>query len=178
VTIDGKVICWGQNNKGQCYVPAGVDHVSEIACGFDFTVALTKQRTVRCWGSNEYRQCNVPLDVLDVVAIDAGACHAAALVRGGQVICWGSNGRGQCTVPENLQVMMNGEAFIHEDATTLSERFHRLSTLKTFALNRMRRLNREIVDHTTSVRSKNKALYARWAVLLHLLAHALLTLFS
>jgi alpha-tubulin suppressor-like RCC1 family protein len=167
VTIDGRVACWGRNNTGQCDVPAGVDNVSNVACGYDFTVALTEHRTVRCWGSNENRLCNVPLGLLDVVAISAGYAHTAALVRGGQVACWGWNECEQCTVPENLQVMMNGDVIGDEYSATQRERFHRLSSLKTFALNKTRRLNREIVEHANILRSKNKALYIRWAMVLY-----------
>jgi alpha-tubulin suppressor-like RCC1 family protein len=161
VTIYGRVICWGRNVEGQCNVPAGVDNVSDISCGDDFTVALTKHKTVICWGSNEAGECNVPLDLLDVVAVSAGVGHTAASVHGGQVRCWGWNFSGQCKVPENLQVVMKGDALADEYSATPSERFRRLSTLRTFGLNRTKRLNREIVDHANTLRSKNKALYAR-----------------
>ncbi|HEU4405382.1 MAG TPA: hypothetical protein VFS43_08850 [Polyangiaceae bacterium] len=70
---DGKVRCWGSNDKGQLgyghrenigdnEVPADPTPVDvggtarQLAAGFDHTCALLADGTVRCWGGNEFGQ--------------------------------------------------------------------------------------------------------------------------
>jgi alpha-tubulin suppressor-like RCC1 family protein len=120
---DGTVWAWGQNLFGQLgdgtsgvntYKNApvqvtGLTSVIAIACGSQFTMALTRDHTVWVWGNNfggvigdwnTYRAGNSPVPVqvsglAVVAAIAAGTDHALALVRGGSVWTWGDNGWGQ-----------------------------------------------------------------------------------
>ncbi|MGZ8431920.1 MAG: RCC1 domain-containing protein, partial [Candidatus Deferrimicrobiaceae bacterium] len=120
---DGTVWAWGQNLFGQLgdgtsgvntykntpVQVTGLGGVIAIACGSQFTLALTRDHTVWVWGNNFsgvigdwniYRAGNSPIPVQKsglavVAAIAAGEDHALALVRGGSVWTWGSNGWGQ-----------------------------------------------------------------------------------
>ena len=42
ILADGSVVAWGSNNEGQSTVPSGLKEVTEIALGYDHTVALKK----------------------------------------------------------------------------------------------------------------------------------------
>jgi alpha-tubulin suppressor-like RCC1 family protein len=106
LTVHGKVVCWGRNDNGQCDVPADLDRVSAISCGWDFTAALSRDGVVRCWGQNSSGHCNIPADLGKVVSLSCGRLHVAALTEDGRLVCWGDNGSGQCTVSSDLQVMM------------------------------------------------------------------------
>lgn len=121
--MDGTVVCWGRDARGQLGdgvvggfstppTPAvGLDMVTAIAAGRDFTCALRTAgtaRTVLCWGANDLGQLGAagslesatPIAVTgitDAIAISAapGGTHACALRTGGVVSCWGSNASGQ-----------------------------------------------------------------------------------
>ncbi len=45
-----RVLAWGQTTSGQLDVPAGLDHVRQIAAGGDFSLALHMDGTVTGWG--------------------------------------------------------------------------------------------------------------------------------
>jgi len=120
---DGTVWTWGQNLFGQLgdgtsgtsaykntpVQVTGLGEVIAIACGSQFTMALTRDDTVWVWGNNFgavlgdptfYRAGFSPIPVqvsglAGVTAIAAGTEHALALVRGGSVWTWGNNGWGQ-----------------------------------------------------------------------------------
>ena len=63
---DTAVACWGDNQFGQCDVPAGLAPVTAVAAGYGHTVALKGDATVACWGLNNYGQCNVPAGLANV----------------------------------------------------------------------------------------------------------------
>ena len=121
---DGSVCEWGDNTYGQLGngssdqsahpVPGqvtgaggtGLRGVIAIACGQDFTVALSSGGTVIAWGKNDHGQLgnnttvdsSVPVPVgglSGIVAIAAGGAHAMALKSDGTVWAWGANDRGQ-----------------------------------------------------------------------------------
>lgn len=102
ITAAGTVRCRGQNNYGQCDVPAGLGPVSAVSAGQDHVVALTTAGAVRCWGANYSGQSSVPASLGTVGAVSAGARHTMALTSSGAVRCWGSNNDGQSTVPAGL----------------------------------------------------------------------------
>ena len=60
VRADGTVVCWGNNDYGQCNVPVVLDSVVMLSCGGDHTAAVRADGSVVCWGRNEHGQCNVP----------------------------------------------------------------------------------------------------------------------
>ncbi len=122
----GLVQCWGLNDHGQlgdsssahescgiwgdCALTpvavAGLDDVTQLATGIDYTCALRRAGTVACWGANGYGQLgdgttedrNVPTTVPgldDVVEIAARFTHTCALRSSGAVSCWGYGRYGQ-----------------------------------------------------------------------------------
>lgn len=64
VTQEGKVYCWGRNNRGQlgdgsteytgeAHEVVGLDQVVEVTCGREHSCARKADGTVHCWGSND-----------------------------------------------------------------------------------------------------------------------------
>ena len=119
-TVDGGVLCWGENGSGQLgdgttqgrVVPVAVaglgDSVRSVAAGWNHTCALTVAGAVYCWGWNAYGQLGdgtqgsnrltpVPVAGLTsgVAAISAGYDFTCALTEEGDVKCWGDNSQGQ-----------------------------------------------------------------------------------
>ena len=100
---DGSVVAWGDNDYGQCNVPAlpaGLTYV-EVAAGDCHTVARRSDGSVVAWGCNGDGQCNVPAlpAGLTYVEVAAGGCHTVARRSDGSVVAWGDNNYGQCNVP-------------------------------------------------------------------------------
>jgi alpha-tubulin suppressor-like RCC1 family protein len=109
---------WGENARGELGsagvassdVPlavGGLDEVSAVSAGADFSLALLSNGTVMAWGENGFGQLGnatagvdsyipVPVSGLsEVAAIAAGGNHALALLRDGTVEAWGYNAFGQ-----------------------------------------------------------------------------------
>ena len=115
ITVEGKLLCWGDNEYGQVgdgtnvlrttpVEVAGLNaSVRSVTIGLYHTCALTTAGRVRCWGNNFSGQLGTgnsqnspnPIDVADltsnVVSISAGLVHTCALLSTGEVKCWGSN---------------------------------------------------------------------------------------
>jgi alpha-tubulin suppressor-like RCC1 family protein len=121
---DGRVECWGRNDRGQLGVAGGdrrtpawvsatyqVDRVVGLAAGSKHTCALRADGAVYCWGDDAYGQLGngsapsepvgggfTPVRVTGlarVVQIAAGGETTCAVVAAGGVHCWGRNHRGQ-----------------------------------------------------------------------------------
>ncbi|MBN2351362.1 MAG: hypothetical protein JXD23_02250 [Spirochaetales bacterium] len=118
---DGTVWTWGRNDRGQL----GLGHtddtpvpspmtgiasvVTDIACGYRHTLALSEDGALLAWGDNEYIQLGAGHDKLEeyytvpqhvmmmtgVVAVEGGAHHSVALREDGTVWTWGSNPLGE-----------------------------------------------------------------------------------
>ncbi len=88
---DGTVVCWGDNENGQCSVPPGLSGVIQVSVGGSHVMALKSNGTIVCWGSNSYGQATVPAGLGGVVQVAAGGTHSVALKSNGQVVCWGDN---------------------------------------------------------------------------------------
>src|SRR5208282_2250645 len=69
-------------------VPAGLSHVTAIACGNTHSLALRSDGTVIAWGAGP--GTNVPAGLANVTAIAAGFTHSQALKSNGTVVAWGS----------------------------------------------------------------------------------------
>ena len=102
LTQGGTVVAWGDNEKGQTTVPAGLSGVVAIAGGEDHTVVLKQDGTVVAWGNNAFDQTTVPAGLSGVVAIAGGGRHTVALKQDGTVVAWGYNVSDQTTVPAGL----------------------------------------------------------------------------
>jgi alpha-tubulin suppressor-like RCC1 family protein len=96
------LVAWGNNDRGQLTVPAGLGEISQVAGGWAHSLALKVNGTVAAWGWNAKGQSTVPANLTGVVAIDAGYEHSLALKSDGTVVAWGDNSKAQASVPENL----------------------------------------------------------------------------
>ena len=80
------------------------DNHKNLACGWEHSIALLQDNTVKCWGNNNYGQCNVPDSIQGkVISIECGEYHSVALLNDNTVVCWGDNSNGQCNVPDSIQ---------------------------------------------------------------------------
>ena len=80
--------------------------IQSIAGGYQHTVRLMQDNTVKCWGNNYVEQCDVPDSIQGKVhTIECGRFYSIAVLNDGSVICWGDNEYGQCNVPEGLKIM-------------------------------------------------------------------------
>jgi len=103
-------VAWGNNNHGQCNIPADLGPCTAIAAGGAHTIAIRADGTVRAWGAGttnqsqdlEYGQSIVPADLGPCTAIAGGGVHSIALRTDGTVRAWGYNVLGQTNIPTDL----------------------------------------------------------------------------
>ena len=101
----GRVTAWGDNSRGQCNVPTGMNKVVALAAGSNHTLALTQlshnsTASVVAWGDNAFGQCNVPAAaVTSATQIAAGGNFSMAILSSGSLVAWGDNSFGQTTIP-------------------------------------------------------------------------------
>jgi alpha-tubulin suppressor-like RCC1 family protein len=126
INCEGKVVCWGENECGQCDVPAELESevVVAVSCGYSHSVALTADGKVICWGHNSESQCDVPLDIVasrNVTAIACGYSTTYTLTRNGMIMSWGGVPDEQCGPPAELTevaVVGAGSVSLHAVAIT------------------------------------------------------------
>ncbi len=99
---EGLVRCWGNNDVGQCNVPADLGPCLSVAAGTYHTIALRIDGAVRCWGDNQYGQCYIPADLGPCRSIAGGYGVTLAIRSDGAVRCWGLNNYGQSYTPSDL----------------------------------------------------------------------------
>ncbi len=114
---DGGVVCWGNNDQGQCGVAGdgpratpvvvpGLGGVARVTAGQMHSCALHRDGAVSCWGANTTCQFGSgPLmaprgphrleGLPPVVDLSAGGMHTCAVTGAGGVRCWGYNNYGQ-----------------------------------------------------------------------------------
>jgi hypothetical protein len=121
ILSDGRVFCWGSNERGQLgggnllersmdpIAVGGLPAVSQISAGWHHTCALTPAGQAYCWGANgggqlgdgssEDRSRPVRVSARARFGrLAAGSSHTCGLERDGTAWCWGDNGRGQLGV--------------------------------------------------------------------------------
>lgn len=98
----GRIVGWGDNQKGQLNIPADLKDVTAISGGLYHSLALKNDGTVVTWGDNSSGQLNIPAGLTGITAISAGEDHSLALKNDGTVVAWGFNGQGQTNVPAGL----------------------------------------------------------------------------
>jgi len=90
---DGTIVAWGQNDDGECNVPAGT--YKAIGAGADFSLAIRNDGSIAAWGSDVQGQVSrVPVG-RDFVAVEGGEFFAVALKADGSIVAWGSDRWGQ-----------------------------------------------------------------------------------
>lgn len=102
--LDGHLIAWGKNDKGQATVPAAATGISSISAGGSHVLALKSTGSIVAWGDNASHQLNVPLLPVGYkyTAIAAGRNYSLAIRQGAlgnDLVAWGDNGFGQLNPP-------------------------------------------------------------------------------
>ena len=87
--LDGRPICWGDNNFGQLNVPANVSF-DTIHAGLHHTCGVTTDLETVCWGLDSNGRLDVPTDALPFVQVQAGQLHSCGLEAAGGIRCWGA----------------------------------------------------------------------------------------
>jgi hypothetical protein len=109
ITNEGKVVCFGNNDLGQCSVPFNLSGVKQVSCGYNHTVALLNNGSIVGWGATGsgtglYGTQTINQQILSAgltaIKIDAGAEHALALLSNGDVVAWGKNETAQLSDPD------------------------------------------------------------------------------
>lgn len=103
----------GWSTFGEAVPPLDLGGVLKVAAGYNHSVALRTDGSVRCWGQNAWGEAAVPANLPPIVEIAAGgyapgtaspdfAAHTVALGANGTIYTWGSNAFGQRDVPAGL----------------------------------------------------------------------------
>ena len=97
---DGIVVAWGDNDDGQCTVPAAAQSgVIAVAAGGNHSLALKADG--RWWPGDTTITASATSRPRPERGDrrGAGGYHSLALKADGSVVAWGDNCYGQCTVP-------------------------------------------------------------------------------
>jgi hypothetical protein len=95
----GLIVAWGNNDVGQCDVPAPNNAFVAVAGGGWHSLGLKAGGSIVAWGYNYSGQCNVPAPNTGFVAVAAGYGHSLGLKADSSIVAWGGNWNGQCNVP-------------------------------------------------------------------------------
>ncbi len=55
ITSEGRVVCWGDNEHGQCDVPPDLENVVSVSCNQTYSAALTAEGRLVCLGDEASR---------------------------------------------------------------------------------------------------------------------------
>ncbi|CAL1126930.1 unnamed protein product [Cladocopium goreaui] len=100
---DGSAVAIGQNEYGQCSIPAldeGMAYI-QVAAGVLHTVLLRSDGSAVAIGQNNYGQFNIPAleDEMAYAQISAGFDYTMLLRSDGSAVAIGRNEYGQCSIP-------------------------------------------------------------------------------
>ena len=84
---------FGDNEYGQCDVPADLGPVLAVSAGNWHSCAVRTDGQLVFFGDNEFGQCDVPADLGPVLAVSAGDYHTCAVRADGQLVCFGYSSR-------------------------------------------------------------------------------------
>ena len=88
ITSDGKLECWGENNRGQLNAPSG--RFSQVSVGWQRTCAITTSGQLECWGSSSSEWDPRSSRYSQVSA--GGHTYVCAITTADELECWDSNG--------------------------------------------------------------------------------------
>ncbi|KAJ9577236.1 hypothetical protein L9F63_006210 [Diploptera punctata] len=116
----GHVFACGSNAKGQLGLDMNEEHlvfkkinslsshhVTQISCGWDSSLAVTKDGELFVWGSNTYGQLGIPkskvqysnipikIDVPEITSVSSGLRHTVMITKDGKVLVCGNGRKGQ-----------------------------------------------------------------------------------
>ncbi len=95
VTMDGKVVVWGNAKSGEKNIPEFSSPVVKLQGGRFHYTAVLENGDVVSWGSNKYHQCDVPGSVAhgaSIRQIYVGNFQNYAVMEDGTVETWGLKG--------------------------------------------------------------------------------------
>ena len=95
VTMDGKVVVWGNAKSGEKNIPTFSSPVVKLQGGRFHYTAVLENGDVVSWGSNKYHQCDVPGSVAhgaSIRQIYVGNFQNYAVMEDGTVETWGLKG--------------------------------------------------------------------------------------
>jgi hypothetical protein len=95
----GSIVVWGNNEFGQCNVPAPNSGFVAVAGGGSHSLGLKADGSIVAWARNDYGQCDVPAPNSGFVAVAGGGYYGLGLKADGSIVAWGRNDYGQCNVP-------------------------------------------------------------------------------
>ncbi len=87
---DGKVVCWGADDRGQTSNVPG-DSFNQISSGDKFSCGLLKSQEIKCWGNNRDQELESPTGRFTDLSL--GYEHGCAITDGGSIQCWGDDSR-------------------------------------------------------------------------------------
>lgn len=88
---DGTVVAWGDNTRGQCDVPAGLDNVIAVAANAYVSVALKDDGSVVAWGDSNQGAVSVMPSASGSIAVNCGFEHGLWADQDGNLHAWGDN---------------------------------------------------------------------------------------
>jgi alpha-tubulin suppressor-like RCC1 family protein len=91
---DGSIVAWGDNEYGQCNVPAANSGFVAVAAGYLHSLGLKADGSIVGWGDNQFGQCDVPWPNTGFEAVAAGVWHSLGLRADGSIAAWGAGGCG------------------------------------------------------------------------------------
>jgi hypothetical protein len=65
-------VAWGDNNSGQCDVPAPNSGFIAVAGGLNHSLGLKTDGSIVAWGNDGYGQCNIPAPNRGFVGVAGG----------------------------------------------------------------------------------------------------------
>ncbi|XP_024887797.1 secretion-regulating guanine nucleotide exchange factor isoform X2 [Temnothorax curvispinosus] len=149
--VDGRVYSCGLNNKGQAGITGiekeniltfqrirALEHeiVIDVCCGWDSSLALTRNGELYVWGSNRYGQLSLDPSVFLSIShphkiligekiknVSMGLRHTAIVMENRELYVCGSNNRGQLGLinPETMQPYPLLDAFTKVAEWTMQE---------------------------------------------------------
>ena len=96
IAVDGKAVCWGDDNEGQSSPPSG-ERLNSISLTHNESCGITPDNRAVCWGDDDFGQLR-DLPPGRFIAVAAASVHNCAITVGNEAVCWGV-GEGASAAP-------------------------------------------------------------------------------
>ena len=100
IAVDGKAVCWGDDNEGQSSPPSG-ERLNSISLTHNESCGITPDNRAVCWGDDDFGQLR-DLPPGRFIAVAAASVHNCAITVGNEAVCWGV-GEGASAAPARGQ---------------------------------------------------------------------------